>query len=202
VKIAVVTAACYPSRDRIHLLDGSAHRQGIELIPFGLGVQFANWRQMLMTQTLPTMRKMRRDFTHFLYVDACDSLFVASLDEIAAKYERAGEPQLFISGDTDRPQSNAFRFTGKPPWKFLNAGGFISEGIFFVDLMEHLAKFTSDGDYQNWLINAWPIPGALIDEECSVFQSMNDHSSVIAIPPRVVNGLTGQWPCILHFRGG
>lgn len=203
MNLAVVTTACYPTRDRIHLLDKSAIRQKMRLDAFGIGVQFSNWKQMLLEQTLPSLEEYAKTYSHVLYVDAADTLFVGSLPEILAKYERFGSPPCFMSSDLDIPTVNTDSFKGPLPWRFLNAGGFITKIEYFVGLMKVLStKYSDDGDYQNWLIREWPIPGMFLDHECTIFQSMCGHPAILPFGARVLNSVTGSWPCVLHFRGG
>lgn len=197
MRIVVTTAACYPTRDRIHFLDESAKRCGIPLQPFGIGKVFSNWRQMLMEDTLVALDSFGTAYTHVLYVDAADSLFLGPMEEILAKYkQRFFSFPMVISADDPYP----FFGPGK-----MNAGGFIAEIQFFTELMRRLAVRYSeeDGDYQNWLNCGLPIDGVSIDHDCYIFQSMEDSNPCIQpVNYRVVNTATGQWPCVLHFRGG
>jgi len=196
MNIVVTTAALYPDRSRIHLLDESANRCGIPLEPFGIGKPYSNWRQMLMEDTLVALDSFGTEFSHVLYVDAADSLFLAPMEEIIWKYEDYGSPPLLISADSPSPILD--KHYG------VNAGGFIAEIQFFTELMRRLSRiFVDEGDYQTWLNRSGKIDGMWVDHARQIFQSMDEcHLSIQAVGRRVVNTVTAQWPCVLHFRGG
>ena len=204
MKLAVITPCLYPSQERIHLLLESAYRNNVKLIPYGVGCQFVDWKNMMMEHTIPAMmRREREGCTHVLYVDGIDSIFVSGIEEIVAKYERLGSPSCLMSGDPDRPHFNTFGFLGRKPWAYLNAGGFIGKISHFVPIAEFLAqKYSDDADYQNWFIREWPIEGFSLDYDCSIFQSMNGEPYLRPIGNRLFNAVTGTVPSILHFRGG
>lgn len=191
MRVAVITPCLAPTRDFIRLLDESATRSGIDLIPHGIGRQFSDWRTMLVAETIPEMRRLSSDYSHVLYVDGRDSLFVAPLSEIVAKYKLGGSPRCVISSDDQFPSRKIH----------VNAGGYLAEIEFMVNLwlrLEH--KYPNEGDYQNWLQNEWPIEGMGCDTESQIFQSVE--AGVVTGFGRVINPFTGQTPCILHFRGG
>jgi hypothetical protein len=93
-RVAVITPCLAPDRNYIRLLDESATRMGIELIPHGIGITFGGWSNMLISQTVPEMKRLSKEYSHVLYVDGRDSLFIAGLDEIVSKYRLAGEPHV------------------------------------------------------------------------------------------------------------
>ena len=204
MKLAVITPCLYPSQERIHLLLESAYRNNVAIIPYGVGYQFVDWKNMMMEHTIPAMmRRESEGCTHVLYVDGIDSIFISGLDEIVAKYERLGSPPCLMSADSDKPQFNTFGFLGRRPWAYLNAGGFIAEINNFTSTVDYLArKYADDADYQNWFIRAWPLNGFTLDHECSIFQSMNGEPYLRAMGNRLLNPVTGTFPSILHFRGG
>lgn len=197
MKLAVITAALYPDVSRIHYLADSAQRNNVVLQPFGIGARFGNWKEMLLKYTLPTMATLAESgYTHALYVDGSDSMFIGGIQEIVSKFGRLGSPACLMSGDPDPP--------------FINAGGFLTDIPYFVQLMSSLPeKYGHDGDYQNWIVKYVAEQGLnglgydmLVDHECSIFQSIIESPSVIQVGGRMVNTITGQWPCVLHFRGG
>lgn len=203
MNLAVITPCIYPSTNRISHLTQSCQRYGIELRPHGVGEQFADWRTMLLRHTLPHMRElMGVGFTHVLYVDAIDTIFVATLQEIAAKYELMGSPNMLFSGDSDIPLSGSENWTMAGPWHFPNAGAYMGIIHSFVDMWERLAeKYPEEGNYQRW-VEQTPFQRIMVDVNCNIFQSMDGHPAVMPCGERVINAVTATWPCVLHFRGG
>lgn len=190
MKLVVTCPALYPSRDRIHFLDDSARRFGIELRPHGLGQQFVDWRHMLMEHTLPAFRQyVAEGATHVLYVDGCDSLFVNTLDEIVKRYAAYGMPRMLVSADEGQ--------------SWLNAGGYVGELDFIIPTWESLYERygAGDGDYQNWLIHGYENLGPRIrlDKDYLIFQPIDDVNEAIAWGA-LPDGCNK--PCVLHFRGG
>lgn len=211
MNLAVITPCVYPDMRPIHYLTESCSRHNIELRPHGVGQPFADWRSMLVRYTLPHMRELSGDgFSHVLYVDGVDTMFVAGLDEIIAKFlrifRRNGGSRCLMSADRDIPigiRPDKWEGYGIDPWRYLNAGAYIAEIKFMVKLWEDLERvFEQEGNYQRWLELSWPIDFLSLDYHCEIFQSMDGHPSVIPNGNRVLNAVTGNWPCVLHFRGG
>lgn len=180
MKLVVTCPALYPTRERIHFLDDSARRFGIELKPHGLGQQFVDWRHMLMESTLPAFRQYASEgATHVLYVDGNDSLFVKGLDTIVERYTAYRQPRCLMSADQGT--------------NFLNAGGYMGELDFIIPMWEALYERygADDGDYQNWVIQSFPrlSPRLVLDDAGAVFEPVDEEHPVC-------DG------CVLHFRGG
>lgn len=186
------------------MLEQSCRRQGFDIHPHGVGQVFAGWSRCLMEYTLPHMRELlKAKATHVLFVDGIDTLAVGPLEEIEAKYKRLGSPLCLMSAESDAPVHNAEAFQGPQPWSYLNGGGYIAQIPLFVAMMEQLAKsFPNEGNYQVWLEQHYHRSGIVLDTDCHIFQSMDGHRSVKPMGDRVLNAVTGTWPCILHFRGG
>jgi len=205
MRVATMAPCLYPDRSRIRLLDESARKHMIALCGYGVGDTFYGWKNMLTHYTLPVMERfLEQGYTHVLYVDGIDSIFMSGLDEIIAKYDRYGNPPMLMSADGDKPQINSLVFAGRRPWAFLNAGGWIGEIKFICEQFEVLnADYGDhDADYQNWFVKAWPRFGVEVDHDCSIFQSMNGEPYLRPMGKRVLNAVTGTWPSVLHFRGG
>lgn len=205
MNLAIITACLYPDRQRIHYLDESCQRQGIFLIPHGIGATFAGWANALVSQTLPAIEDLQREgYTHILFTDGSDSIIIAPEKEIIEKYKSHGMPSCLMSADSECfPPLNGEKFTGPEPWRYVNGGGYIAEIGYFVALVKYLAaKYAADdGNHQSWIVKDWPIPGLVLDHKCTIFQPM-DHTPKEAQNGRIVNFWTDEWPCILHFRGG
>jgi hypothetical protein len=189
----------------IHYLVESCERQGIDLIPHGVGKVFAGWANTMYFHTLEAMREfLAEEYTHVLQVDGVDSIIICPLSEIIAKYVSYGAPPCLMSSDCEAyPPHLCTTFTGDMRWKYLNAGCFITEIQYYLELIEKLhALYPNEGNNQAWLVQQWPIDGMVLDHSCDVFQSM-DHTVQYEIScGRLINTETGGRPCVLHFRGG
>lgn len=192
MKLAVITPCLAPDRSFIHLLDASATRMGIPLIPHGVGQVFTGWCNMLIAHTVPEMIRLADEYSHVLYVDGRDSVFVGGQDEIEEKYRVAGSPPCFMGSDYQWPSTQE--------GVRINAGGYIAEIKYMVGVWTRLASRHSSGDYQQWILNEWPVDGIVCDQSCSVFQSVE--GELLTMTQRVVNQGSGELPCVLHFRGG
>lgn len=212
MKLAVITACLYPDTKPIHYLQASCDRQGIKLIPHGVGVAFGGWAQTLISTTVPAMRDLQREgYTHVLYTDGSDSIIIAEQDEILARYLRFGLPLCLMSADSecfpDCPNANE-RFTGPLPWRYVNGGGYIGEIEFIVSMWTRLAqKYDGDGNHQSWLVQEWPIDGLLLDHGCGIFQVMDGNpklylNGTFRQERRLLNLVSPSYPSVLHFRGG
>ena len=206
MKLAVITPCIYPNMFPIHYLLQSCQNHGVPIQTYGVGKQYADWRNMLEHHTIPHMNNLVQDgYTHVLYVDGIDSLFVAGLTEVATKYTRAGSPTILMSADSDPPRGlvqDKFYLLG--PWKYLNAGGYIGSIPHIIKMWKQLSEdFPDEGNYQRWLEISYPSPHPLyLDVGCEIFQPMDGNTSVMPMGRRVLNTITNSWPCILHFRGG
>ncbi len=203
MNLAVITPCLYPDTARIHYLIDSCAKHNVSLSFHGRGEVFGGWSAMLMRYTLPHMRSLaEQGYSHVLFVDAIDSLFVAGINEIAAKYERlCGDHSTLISGDSDPTPRGVYIDPG--PWKYLNGGGYITPIAPWVCMIENLHElYPEEGNYQVWLEKHWPLPDSYVDYDCKIFQPMDGNPAVMPVGGRVLNALTGSWPCILHFRGG
>ena len=214
INLAVITCCMYPDTSRIHYLQESCDKQGIFLLPHGIGATFAGWANALISQTLPAMMELKREgYTHVLYTDGSDSIIITPQDEIISKYQHLGEPSCLMSSDCECfPPLNGESF---PPtetrWRYVNGGGYIAEIGFFISVMTKLAqKYSTDGNHQSWIVQEWPIPGFRLDSNCEIFQPMDDSVEFEVIRnsdpkekwARIINLETLSFPNVLHFRGG
>ena len=203
MKWSVVTTAIYTNRDRIHYLDDSCRKHGIELTPFGIGGIYYGWVRTLMDVTLPGIESV--DATHILCVDGIDSLIVAPMDEIISKYEALGSPSCLMSTERNMfPNCREAELFGDSVWRFPNGGNFMGDKQYILDMWRRLyPKYPQESAYQGWIINEWPIEGLKLDTGCSVFQTMDIAPEETGIHNgRLMNRVTLSQPCVLHFAGG
>lgn len=207
MKLAFITSALYPTRERVHFLDDSCKRQGIELLPHGIGEQFTTWRNMMLYYALPHIKQLHdQGYTHVLYMDGVDSLVLASEAEIVCKYAEMGSPSILFSAQTIRfpPGEIGNFYPSQGPWRFPNAGQWIAETRYAMEMWDSIAReHDTDENPQGWVCNSWPIAEAKLDSGCRIFQAIEDREDFIAYAPkRVFNCATKYYPCVLHFPGG
>jgi hypothetical protein len=204
VNIAVITCACYESSERIHFLEDSCTRNGIVLHTHGLGHPFPGFAPSFIQHTIPHIERLAQDHSHILFIDGADSIVLSNLSEIAWKYERLGSPACLMSAEMDVPPHKAYRgFTASPPWKYVNGGGYIAEIQKFLPMARTMEQqYPNLGNHQDWFRESWEMLKWELDWNCQIFQTMNGIPSLRTVQDRVVNTVTGTWPCILHFAGG
>lgn len=205
MNLAVVTACLYRDRKPIHYLDRSCEKQGIFLIPHGIGSTFSGWANALIRETLPAIADLHKEgYSHALFTDGSDSIVIAPQSEIIEKYKLRGSPPCLMSADSECfPAMNGPNFKGPEPWRYVNGGGYICEIPYFVRMMTGFAmRHGDDGNHQGWIVKEWPVEGMLLDHNCCIFQPMDNNPALAVVGHRLVNNVTHEWPCVLHFRGG
>jgi hypothetical protein len=214
VKLAVITACCYPSTDRIHYLLESAKTHGIDVNPFGVGTSFGGWGHTKGPLLLGILKELEcNDYTHVLYTDGADALFLTGLEEILSKYWSLHAP-LVMSAETDlyppiEGLAEGFdRLAPNAPWRYPNAGQFIGEIPYIRHELESAySRFGDNGNDNSWWVRAWfdtEFLQSKLDIWCQIFQSMSGCPSGLLTcrEGRLWNRHTGTNPCLVHFNGG
>lgn len=229
-QVHAVTACFYPNEQPIDYLKRSCGHFGIELHTYGRGQEFVSWRHAKMRLLADYLETVDRErYSHFLYTDGADSWFVRDLNAVVEAYGRVAvldreRRQLVISAErTCYPHGDLhIHFPQEElvgPWRFPNAGQFMGEIEFGIELLRWLDKKYGDYDSYNdqsaWLhwfaANGTNGPVA-IDHDCELFLSMAssdwfkgcpypgfDDSGpyvTLRVPPSFTR------PCLIHFNGG
>jgi len=205
--LAAITACLYPDTQMIHLLMDSAVKHGVPLSPYGIGCNPGGWGDIKVTKLLPVLEElMEEGYTHVLYTDGTDSLFVRSWEDIQQEYIALGSPVCLMSAEKDcypfRDLGDKFPDVG--PWRYPCAGQFMGEIPWIWNRWNFMAKeYASHPECndQGWItleILAGRMECLVLDSECRVFQSMSGGD----IQEGPVNAVTGSRPCVVHFNGG
>lgn len=99
-KIMVLTPALFDNLDPIWMLVHTAQVHNVPLRPYGCepGVVYRGWIDVKVHRLLAELDKLEQEgFTHMLYMDGRDTMWVGPFDEVLEKYERYGNPKLLMS---------------------------------------------------------------------------------------------------------
>lgn len=106
----------------------TAGRLGVEVEHLGVGERFGGkgWRLKKIWEEL---NRLPGEFTHILYLDSHDVVFMAGLDEIEHRFGEFGHPWVFGAERVCSPVPEMARLypPSPTPYKFLNAGGWMGE---------------------------------------------------------------------------
>lgn len=135
-RLAVITPAHKPySGD---LMERSARRVGIEVLRYCEDKPWPNdFRVAKMVDALEFLRTLPDTYTHVMFVDSSDSLFLGGEDEILAAYGNQREDVL-IQGEKNCYPHPGLRYfyeslaisdnaPAPTPWCFVNSGGWIAD---------------------------------------------------------------------------
>jgi hypothetical protein len=218
MKIAAITPCLYPDHLPISMLLESARAHKWRIDPYGVGQQYNGFGVTKGPMLLEALRKAESDgYTHVLYTDGSDSLFIANDRELMGKYQRLGAPPMLMSTEINcypdsylAPQYKIHTTPTYPnPFAYPNAGQWFGEVHHIVLALEKVMH-VGGGDDQRWWLHsiATGAVNVQLDVWCDIFQNMNSPTllngkdSLVVRKGRVLNKITGTFPCFLHFSGG
>jgi len=220
MKLAVLTAACWPSeaeaRQKLWIFLRSCEKFKIDPILYGMGTpQFQGYKRQMLDMQLDALKEINASYSHVLFTDALDAFFVTDLQEIINKYTAMDRPSFLASayiglGNESDMSKYVGCFDESIPYRYPNRGGYIAERGFVIDCFQNMVDMPHQtGDdcfnwYEGWR-EGWFRPA--LDSNCEIFQ-VSDVNAIreIKIPGdgtvRLTNTVTGSHPCILHLSGG
>ncbi len=207
--LAAITACLYPDTRMIHLLMDSAVRHGVPLTPYGIGDNPSDWGHIKVTRLLPVIEELLEEgYTHVLYTDGTDSLFVRPWEDVQSEYLSLDSPLCLMSAETDCYPFRELgdQFPARGPWRYPCAGQYMGEIPWILERWSAMARdYAShpERNDQGWItleILAGRMEGLVLDSECRIFQSMSGDG--VEKRDGVINTVTGSRPCVLHFNGG
>lgn len=156
------------------------------------------------------VREHASEFTHFLFTDSYDVVFVAGWDEILRKFEALNSPIVFAGECYCWPDINqAGAYPANPHrCRYLNAGMWLATSEAAVPFTQELAQIASKRDrcdqqivVDMFLSKRHPIA---IDSTCSLCFCLNldspNYLDMTGPRPRTTD--TGEEPCLFHANGG
>jgi hypothetical protein len=223
-KLTVVSPTFYPSLEPCQLLVDSCKQHKLNLHLYGLGEPWTWYTDVKVFRLAEEIKKI--DSEYILVCDADDAFFVTDEKEILHTYHKTAGDRILVSadrigdGDEKYPQS-IFRDkypASATPWKYCNSGGYIGKKEAILDLLDKMATVQHPTYIPVWrskdwandqfrmsvvFLNGYPLK---IDTMCTVFQTMgciqeDEYKWWGSNPPFFFNGVTGTFPCVIHFNG-
>ena len=197
MRIKCITVA---TQDTPHLqaLIRSAKRCGMDLTVLGMGETWQGFgMKIILTRGY---LKTLEGYTHFIFVDAYDTLFLKHIDEVPDYPLFSTEKQCWPDA------SKAGQYPeGKTQWKFLNSGCYSSPIKKYLELVDRYPVQMSDDDqgYFTHIFLHQVIGSYKIDYDCKLFQSFafNTPGDFIIKNGQLTNNITQTQPAIIHFNG-
>lgn len=210
----ILSPCFYETANYARLMVESAHANNLEVTLYGMGEPFIPHGADAQVLRLCELMAKEQLAENVLVTDCRDVLFLAGESEILEKFDDY-HTNVVMSTETGcwppDPEVHEY-FYGKSPhgYDFVNAGQYIGTWHYVMYCLEYLlnryrgSEGTLDNS-QGW----WPkamMRGELqvtLDSKCSIFQTMSGgvDGHVIPIGNRVVNTVTGEKPCSVHFNG-
>lgn len=196
MRIKVITVASHESEGLATLRKSAAnHRMDLTVLGLGQGWRGFGSKIILTYEYLKTLT----DYTHFIFVDAYDTLFLhpvtAAPDYILFSCEKHKWPDANIE--------YPMRTGVWTPWKYLNSGSYIAPIKDYLELIEANSVNFADDDqryFTSLYINSDKIK---LDTQCRLFQSYAflQPGDFTLTPDSLHNNITGTDPAIIHFNG-
>lgn len=192
MKIKVLTVAT-TNNLWLRALEKSAIRNGMDFTVLGIGEPWRGFgtKILLTAEYLKTLE----GYTHFIFVDAYDTLFLKPITDyeggILFSTEKHKWPDRFAAyPETDKV------------WPYLNSGSYIAPIKDYLELIKNNpVKFEDDdqGYFTNLYLKGENIK---LDTECKLFQSYAFSTPEdFTINGTFKNNITGTEPSIIHFNG-
>ena len=148
--------------------------------------------------------KTLEGYTHFLFVDAYDTLFVSGLEEVNVK---ANSGHLIVSVEKacwpDSSLASKYPHVDTP-WKYINSGSYLAPIDLFLEIVEENPIDYRDDD-QLWLTKVYLTNKYVIelDYSCKLFQSLafEADTDFTYTHNRLLNNVTNNFPIVLHGNG-
>jgi len=191
MKIKVITVASQ-DHPRLDDLVRSAHRQGMDIT-----VLKEHWKGF-GTKVIATAAYLRtlEGFTHFIFLDAFDTLFLHPVKEVP-------DHILFSTEKHKWPNPNAPYPPTDKVWAYLNSGSYCAPIKAYLGMIDRNPIEYADDDQEYFTklyLKGEPIQ---LDTACETFQSyaFNCPDDFTITPDTIINNITNTEPAIIHFNG-
>jgi len=191
-KIKVITVAT-ESTPELAALERSCRRHGMDLTVLGLGKPWLGFgMKILLTYEY---LKALDGYTHFIFVDAYDTLFIRPVAEVPEFIVFSTEKNCWPDVTAPYPPSPA-------TWKYLNSGCYSAPISEYLKLIEanHVNNYDDD---QRYFTKLYLAGNGRLDTNCIMFQSMAFAAAheISYNDGLFRNNITFSTPSILHFNG-
>jgi len=151
------------------------------------------------------------EYTHILFVDAFDVLFIGNEVQIEERVKQLGNHDFICSTEKacwPNPELDSqYPLLSSSPWCYLNSGSYIARREYLVDLFrkEEVQGLEEPFDDQLWLTQLYlkdPEKVIKLDTQCVLFQSVAFLAEgEFLTEGKFKNNVTGEHPIILHGNG-
>jgi hypothetical protein len=182
-----VLSCCYEKPELAAILRESCGLFGYDLLMCEAAELNGKWpasgdmRVGKMVAALETMKLIQetRAFTHVLWADGFDTFVCRTELRFHFAWDQLGSPPLVLSAEKNcwpDPDKAAEYPASDSPYRFINAGTWMGQIDYLVDVItKMLAVEWPDGNDQRAWTDAYLgglLPGAVIDTERQIFQTM------------------------------
>ena len=213
MKLAVITSGHQPYSGQ--LLDKSARRVGIDVIPFAIDKPWPNdYRQGKLIDALKAIRNLRDIYTHVMHVDSSDTLILAPEEEILDLWAGHCYSGVLVSAEKNchpKPElarEYALRLRCRPPvfpWQYANSGGWIAEREVIESAIPVVSELATYCDQLCWTRGYLQRvePAVSLDTGCTIFQTMflQEPQEFEFHNGRLLNTVTQTKPAAIHWNG-
>lgn len=186
MKFQIISVASHSSEHLTALI------QSAERLELDMRVLICEWKGF-GTKVIELRNYLKSaDCTHFIFVDAYDTLFLRKPDYaggIIFSTEKHKWP------DVDAPYKET-----KHVWQYLNSGCFAAPVKEFLEITDKYPIEYADDD-QRYYTNIFLDGGIELDYQCKLFQSyaFEEPEDFTLMPFK--NNITGSEPAVIHFNG-
>lgn len=208
MKIVVVMVASHQNEEFQRTVD-SLRTSNLDIKIYGQGESF------FFVKKLKYAAKAAEElveYTHILFVDAFDILFIGDEVQIEERVKQLGNHDFICSTEKacwpDPELDSQYPLLGFSPWCYLNSGSYIARREYLVELfkkekIEDLKVLAVDD--QLWLTQLYlkdPEKVIKLDTQCVLFQSVAFLAEgEFSTEGKFKNNITGEYPIILHGNG-
>lgn len=190
-RIKVITVATRETKE-LRALQRSAARCNMDFTVLGLCEPWLGFG-MKVIYTRDYLSRLS-GYTHFIFVDAYDTLFLKHIAEVP-------DCILFSTEKNCWPNPAALYPESKAIWKHLNSGIYSAPIEAYKALIDSNPIVNSVDD-QGYFTGLYLAGNGKLDIECSLFQSYAFKADTdFTIGDTFVNNVTGSQPSIIHFNG-
>jgi hypothetical protein len=149
--------------------------------------------------------KTLQGYTHFIFVDAYDVIFLEQLYEIENRYHNSFAGKILFSTEKNcwPDPSLAEDYPDNPSrWKYLNSGAYIAPIKEFLELTDKYPIEYADDD-QLYFTKLFLKEDIKLDYDCQIFQSYSfvADDEFKTFRGRLINNITHTLPAIIHGNG-
>lgn len=193
MRLKVITVATREDHG-LHMLKKSLALAGMDYTVLGMGQP---WRGF-GTKVILTREYLRtlEGYTHFIFVDAYDTLFLKPITEYQGGIVFSTEKNCWPDVDAPYPPSDAV-------FRYLNSGCYIAPIDEYLALTDQYPVDYGDDD-QRYFTNIYLTSGQIkLDTDCMIFQSyaFTDHNDLEITPGKIINKHSQSEPYVIHFNG-